>query len=409
MFWINIKLAWRNVFRNTRRSVIAGTAIGIGLASLIFVDAMIIGMKDNMIQSATASFLGEGQIHRKGFRQSMEADLTIRQADSIIAGLKKEKLVKYWAPRVLTYGMITSPSQANSIQLVGIQPSREKHISLIDEVLVKGSYFQSNNPRNIIIGKKLAEILEVEMGDRVVLTVSDAESGDLSQEMFRISGITHFNVREMDRGMAFIRLPRAQKMLGIGNGIHEIALKFGSARIGRKADHPFWDRYSRFGNKAVGWTVLLPQLKAALDLTDFSTFIIAIILFGVVALGIVNTLFMSLHERIFEFGVLRAVGTRPFQVGTLILYEAGSLAILSIGIGIIIGFTVTYILSRVGIDYTGIEFAGVTFRHLIYPVLTWDQFVQYPFWVFVFTVFTGIYPSLYAARLKPAKALRKSL
>ena len=153
----------------------------------------------------------------------------------------------------------------------------------------------------------------------------------------------------------------------------------------------------------------MPQLEAALKMTDFSTYLIAMILFGVVALGIVNTLFMSLHERMFEFGVLRAVGTRPFVTGQMILYEAASLAVLSIGLGALMGFVLTFIVSKTGIDYSGIEFAGVTFQELLFPVFSWQQYFRYPVWVFVFTIVTAVYPAVYAARLSPAKAMRRSL
>jgi len=141
---------------------------------------------------------------------------------------------------------------------------------------------------------------------------------------------------------------------------------------------------------------------------QLSTYITGAILFGVVAFGIINTLFMSLHERMFEFGVLRAVGTRPFRMALLILFEACFLAVLSIALGAILGFISTYITTKTGIDYRGIEMMGVTMRELLYPVLNLKQFIYYPFWVFVFTAFTGIYPAIHAARMLPAEAMRKS-
>jgi len=404
-----IKLAWRNLFRNKRRSLIAGIAIGLGLASLIFVDALIIGMKDNMVASATSSFLGEGQIHHKDFRKTQSVENTIHAQDWIVSSLKKEDIVEHFTLRVMNMGMINSAANMSSINLVGVDPETEKFLSQVDDAIIKGSFFAEKKKRDILIGSKLAEILEVELGDRVVVTVSQAETGDLSQEMFRISGIYHFNVQEMDRGMAFIQLKKAQEMFGIGDNVHEIAIRFTSTQYGRNEKLPFWDKYSQHGNEALGWTELMPQLKAALELSSFSTYLTGLILFGVVSLGIINTLFMSLYERMFEFGVLRAVGTRPFGIAQLILFEAGALAILSIVLGNIFGFVLTYIMSKVGIDYTGIEFAGVTFRELLYPVLEFQQFIYYPIWVFVLTVIVGIYPAVYAARLSPANAMRKVL
>ncbi len=413
---IYLKLAWRNLFRNKRRSFIAGTAIGIGLASLIFVDALMIGMEENMVKSATSSFLGEGQIHREGFRETGDVELTINHLNDIVSGLKQEPVVRYFTQRVMAFGMITSPANVSAISLVGINPATEQYLSQIDEAIIEGTYFTAGGERDIVIGSKLAETLEVGIGDRVVVTVAQVAdsargtaAGDLSQEMFRISGIYHFNIQEMDGAMAFIRLEKAQAMLALGSDVHEIAIKFVDTKYGRNENLPFWKKYSRDGNVAIGWTKILPQLEAAFELSQFSIFITGLILFGVVALGIINTLFMSLHERMFEFGVLRAVGTRPFGIARLIILEAGALAILSIALGNILGFAVTYLTTKTGIDYTGIEFAGVTFRELLYPVMKVQQFIFYPFWVFVFTSVVGIYPAVYAAKMSPAAAMRKSL
>ena len=324
MWWTFIKLAWKNIFRNKRRTIIAGTAIGIGLASLIFVDALWIGMEQNMIKTATASFLGDGQIHRKGFRDTQEVEMTINGLDGLVSNLEKEKIVEHFTLRTLAFGMITSPANVSAINLVGIHSPTEKYLSQIDEALIEGEYFEGDNERDILIGSKLAESLEVELGDRVVVTVAQTESGDLSQEMFRISGIYHFYDQEMNRGMAFVRLEKTQQMLAIGNGVHEIAIKFIDANYGQDKELYFWDEYSQGGNEAVSWTTILPQLEAIFNMSQFSKYIMGVILFGVVVFGIINTLFMSLYERMFEFGVLRAVGTRPSGMARLVLFEAGA-------------------------------------------------------------------------------------
>ena len=404
-----LKMAWRNLFRNKRRTFIAGTAIGIGLASLIFVDALIIGMKENMIDSATESFTGEAQIHRQDYQESRDVDMTLQNADSVMSALSRDPVVADFAPRTYAFAMITSPSNVNSVQLVGIDPDKEPALSLIDETMQKGEYLGEQGERQLIIGSELADILKLSLNDRAVMTVAQAFGGDMTQEMFRVTGIYHFNIPEMDKGMAFVPLNKAQEMLGLDHQIHEIAINFKNSKIAQQSRHPFWQRYDRMGNSASSWTELMPQLEAALSLTDFSTLIIAVILFGVVALGIINTLFMSIHERIFEFGVLRAVGTRPGSVGLLIFFEAGCLAFISILWGCLLGYVLTWIISQTGIDYTGIEFAGVTFRRLLYPVLQIHQFMTYPFWVFIFTLLIGLYPARYAAKMSPAEALQKTI
>ncbi len=402
-----VRLAWRNLFRNKRRTIIAGSAIGLGLAALILTDAIIAGMERNMVKAATSSFLGEGQIHRVGFRETRDVEKTVNDLDRVLAELEKEEIVHCASPRVMATGMLSSPANLGSVVMVGVDPSKEKMLSQIDDVMVKGDYFTGADERNIVMGEKLAEILEVDIGDRVVLTTS-AAGGDLSEELFRVSGIFNLGVKEVDNGIVLIRLPKAQAMLGI-DGVHEIAVKFDRPERGRDRSLPFWRKYSQGGNEALGWNDILPELEAAFELSDFSVFITGLILFGVVSLGIVNTLFMSLHERMFEFGVLRAVGTRPYRVAVLVVFEGASLALLSVALGMILGFVVSWIVSRTGIDYRGIELSGVTFTELLYPVLKVEQFVKYPIAVFLFTSLVALYPAWYAAKLIPADALRRSL
>lgn len=405
---ILVKLAWRNIFRNKRRTLIAATAIGIGLTALIFIDAFMIGMEETMIRTATASFLGDAQIHREGFRDEQEASMTIQALDEVTASLAEETIVQHFTQRVLVSGMITSPANVSAIHLVGVQPSTEKSLSLIDDAITKGAYFEGDNNRDVVIGAKLAEILETELGDRVVVTVAQAGTGELSQEMFRISGIYHFADEAMNSGMAFVRIQKAQEMLAIGNEVHEIAIKFTSIAYSQDTTLPFWDTYSQHGNEALSWTELMSQLSVVLEMTKYSKYIMGVILFGVVVFGIINTLFMSLYERMFEFGVLRAVGTRPFGMARVILFEAGALAIVSIGLGIILGFVLTAVLAHVGIDYTGIEMMGVTMQEFIYPVMEIQQFIIYPIVVFIFTIIAGLYPARYVAKMAPVDAMRRS-
>ena len=408
MWWILIKLAWRNIFRNKRRTLIAATAIGIGLAALIFVDALMIGMSENMVRTATGSFLGDAQMHREGFREAQEVSLTIQALNEVTENLAKETVVEHFTQRTLTSGMITSPANVSAILLVGVHPPTEKFLSQIDDAITEGVYFEGDNNRDIVIGAELAEILEIGLGDRVVMTVAQAESGDLSQEMFRISGIYNFAGQEMNSGMAFVRIEKAQEMLAIGREVHEIAIKFTAIAYAQDPTLPFWETYSQHGNEVLSWTELMSQLTVILEMTKYSKYIMGVILFFVVIFGIINTLFMSLYERMFEFGVLRAVGTRPFGMARVILFEAGALAVVSIGLGMVLGFLVTALLNYTGIDYTGIEMVGVTIQEFIYPIMTVEQFIIYPVWLFIFTIIAGIYPARYAAKMSPAAAMRRS-
>ena len=403
------RLAWRNIFRNKRRTYITGIAIAIGLAALIFLDAVYIGMANNMIASATASFTGEGQIHGRGFLLTQDANTTVADLEGVMAGLKAEPLIKAYTPRTLSQGMITSTTNVNPVLLVGIKPETERSLSQIDDVIAEGEYFSGDNLQDIVIGSKLAELLEVELGDRAVVTVSQVGSGELSQDLFRISGIYKFNIDDLDGGLAFVRIEKAQAMLALEGRVHELALSFVDPRVSEDESHPFWAKYSTEGNEAQGWPRLFPALKSVYEMTTMASLVLGFLLFAVVALGIVNTLFMSIYERMFEFGVLRAVGTRPGGIRKLVVLEAGSLALLSIALGVALAFVVTLTVSRTGLDYQGMEFAGVTIKELIYPVMHLKQYILYPAGVLLFTLLVGLYPAGYAARMSVTSAMKRTM
>ena len=146
--------------------------------------------------------------------------------------------------------------------------------------------------------------------------MAQAGSGDYFEDWFRISGIYYFADEGMNSGMAFVRLHKAQEMLALENNVHEIAIKFTSSTYGQNPDLAFWVTYSEYGNKVLSWTEILPELQAMFDMVEYSKYIIGALLFIVVVFGIINTLFMSLYERMFEFGVLRAVGHQTVWNGT---------------------------------------------------------------------------------------------
>ncbi len=403
------KLAWRNVLRNKRRTVLSGIAVGIGLASLMFVDGLYVGMLESMIRTATDTFLGQGQVHAQGFRDTLEVDKTINNSEAFMKSLETENLVSDFSPRTVSFGMLSSASGVNSVLLYGIEPDTERHISMIDEAVRQGNYLTPPGTGQILIGSKAAETLEVETGDRLVLTMAQAGTGELSQDMFRVTGIFHMGIREIDSDMAFINIKQAQELLALDRDVHEISLKFNDINDAGDRSLEFWEKYSEQDNEALGWKDLMPQLDSVIGMTDISNLIITSLVFAIVAVIIMNTLFMSLYERIFEFGVLRAVGTRPVNMALIIFFEATSLSLISIIIGLGIGYVFMYIFSVYGINYKGIEFAGVTITELIYPVVRPRQFTVFPVLIFIFSFIAAIYPAVFAAKLTPARAMQKSM
>ncbi len=401
------KLAWRNTFKNKKRTIIAGTAIGLGIAFMMFYDGMMEGMTDNMYSAATELFTGHAQIHNAKFRESYDAEYTVENYRDVVSRLESDPVVKDFTERTMTYGMITSSSNVNSVTVVGIVPETERNVSKIDDAITEGSFFEGKDKRPIVIGAKLAELLDVKLGDRIVVTCTDAHTGDLAQEMFRISGIYDIGDRTFNSMFAFIPIEKAQSMLGIGDNIHEIAIEFDNYSYALNDSIPFWNEFSQGQNKAISWTVIMSSLMSAMSMADLGLAVVGGILFVLIALLVWNTLFMSLYERIYEFGVLKALGTRPFNLAKLMMFEAISLGFVSMIIGIIIGILLFVLTNITGLNFGGTEFAGVTIREPVYPVMHLYQFIIYPLLVLLGTIIISIYPAVYTARLNASEALRR--
>lgn len=402
-----MKLAWRNIFRNRRRTFLTGLIIAIGLAMIMFTDGMVVGMKRNMVSSGTSSFLGDAQIHRKEFQESQDTELTINKVDTILKTLQDDPAVASFTTRVASFATVSSPADINSVLLYGIDPDREKPLSKMDDQLIKGSYIKQKG--EVMIGDELAERLDVGIGDRVVLTASEAATGALSQDMFEVGGIYRMHIDEMDSSMVFLPISSAQNLLGIAEGIHEIAIQFEEYTYATEHQREFSERYSVHGNIAETWPELVPQLKYIIDMADISIGLVIILVFAVIIFGIINTLFMALYERTFEFGVLRAVGTRPGMLVRIIVLEAGSLALFAVLMGIGLGTLVNLFGSLVGMDLTGVELAGTSFTSRIYTAFNLRQYTLHPAVIFGFTVLVSFYPAYHAAKMSITDALRKTM
>ena len=395
--------------RNKRRTLLSGLAMGLGLAALIFADAISVDMSGAMVRTATSTFMGEAQIHGSGFRDTFEMERVVKRGAEILRRLPADPDVAEFAPRTVAFAMINSAANSSSVLMYGVDPSAEMRISKLAPAVRDGGFLSPARPDDVLIGSKLAKTLQVDVGEHVVLTVAQYGTGQLEQARMRVGGIFRFNSRRMDADMIFLGIGRTQELLALGENIHEIAVKFREETYAESADTPFKDRYAFSDNEILGWPELMPELAAVEKMSAFGIFITGLILFGVVSLGILNTLFMSLYERMFEFGVLRAMGTRPVLMASMILCEAGVLSLISIVIGALIGAAAISIFAAHGIDYTGVDFAGITFMEPIVPAHRLFQYTVYPAALFVFTLCVGLYPAVYAARLSPSKAMRRSL
>ena len=403
-----IRMAWRNIFRNIRRTVLTCTLIASSLVVIILVDSLINSMSGLMVKGITETIEGEAQVYHSGFRDQYDPELYIKNPKSIISYLESDKEVKAFAPRIIVPAMIGSSYNSVGVMLYGIDAEKESNTSRLKSALIEGNYL-SGSDRELILGMVIAEKLEVTIGDRIVITSSEINTNQMVQELFRVSGIVRFGPKELDEGFAFINLSIAQQMFNIGEGIHQIAIRFNNPELANSPDLALYKTLPSDTLEAKGWLALQPGLGAILEMTGFSTLIMGAVLFILASLGVVNSIFMSIYERTYELAVSKAIGTRPSGIAILVLLEGLFLALLSCIFGIIITLILGNYLQDNGLPLGVMEFSGVAFPDSLPIKLTSYQLVNFPFYVVILTLVATIYPAIFAARIVPAQAVQKAL
>ena len=379
------------------------------MAVLVFADGAIRGMEKLMIGSLTKTLQGEGHINLKGFRKNFDVDLYLKNPRTVTDTLNNDERVAAFSIRVLSGGMMRSPYNSVGGIVYGVDAELEKKVSKIEEAIVAGDYL-TGEKGELLIGNKMADLLEVKTGDRIVLTAADAKSNELTQDLFRVSGIFKFGNREIDEGIAFINLADGQALLGIKEGVHQIVLQFKNEATSRDNDFVLPENNTTQDIEWTGWLKLNPSISAMLDYTNAGTSMIGFILFILISLGVINSLFMSIYERIYEFGVLSAIGTSRREVISLVLLEALFLGIISSLIGLVVGSVANYYFSLNGLPLGEMEFSGVMFGNgNLYTELASDQLIFLPLYVILLTLIVSIYPALFASRIIPTEALQRAL
>lgn len=404
------KLALRNIMRNKRRTALTVLLISTTLAILIFTDGYMKAMTDVMIRSATRLYPGDAQMHQVNYLPERNGENVITDVAAQLDRLNRNPEVESYSPRAFDFGMVSSTANNLPVQVVGVDANLEAQVSKLALSVVHGQYLTNEgDSQQILIGKKLAELLEVELGDRLVVSVNNYQLDDIDQRLFRVSGIFTMNSRIFDENLLFIQLPMAQEMLGVGDGVHEVAFNLVDEASSANEDLPLWAQLTTNSVNAQGWTTLLPDLAGMIALFDYSMLIVFVILFSVAVLGVVNAMFMSIFERTYEFGVLLAIGTQRRTLFSLILAEGFLLALVALVVGSILGAIATLWVGQVGIDYGNMDISGVALAEVLRPYLVFTQFIEYPLAVMTMTLVACLYPALFAARILPATALHKSL
>ncbi len=399
------KIAWRNLWRNRRRSLIVLTSIIVGIAALLLNDALGVGMMDQMLNNQINSYVSHIQIHKKGFNDNKVVRNYMAETGSIEKVLKSSKFVKNYSKRVITFGLLSSPDGSSGVSIVGVEPEKEAKITTIKKHIIKGKYL-TGAKSEVVIGKKMAEKLGVELGDKVV-AIAAALDGSVSSALFRVSGIYQSFSSDFDKTHIFISLKNAQKMLGLGNKVDEIIMLTDNPEktldYKKELETKIDGKY-----EILAYQDLLPIMMKYIDIYKAWIIVFYVIISIAVIFGIINTMLMSVLERINEIGVLMSIGMKNFKIFIMVLEEALLLGVFGTVIGVIVGLLIYWPFSEIGLNLAmfseGLDSFGL--GSIIYPRLNANVIINSLIIMPFATVLGAVYPAIKAIKLQPTDAMR---
>ncbi len=398
-------LAWRNIWRNKKRSAIIIAAITAGLSCGLFASAVMYGMYESLINSTIDRELGHIQIHSQKFEEEKILTDTIPEFKSVINEIKKLPDLEGLSTRVIIEGMCSSPTSSGGVRITGIIPEEERNVTTIENKIVEGNYLNSDGVSEAVVGKKLAEKLNVKLKSKIVLSFQDFD-GNIIYGAFRVAGIYKTESSVFDQSVIFINQNELFNLLNSREFSHEIALRLKSFQ---QIDSVFIKLSQSLPQLSVkDWKLLAPEIKIYYDILDIQLyFFMGIILFALL-FGITNTMLMSVIERIREIGILIALGMKRSKIFTMIIIETIALSFVGGFAGLIFGVFVIEIFSSTGINLSAFTegLSQFSISAMLYPALPWSFYPVITLMILFSAIIAAIYPALKAIRLKPAKAIR---
>jgi ABC-type lipoprotein release transport system permease subunit len=403
-------LAWKNLWRNRRRTLITLAAMAFSVMLVQAFHNLSFGVYARMIDSGVRAGSGHIAVYRGDYAASRDEKLSFAPAD-LPGEISRLHGVAAVLPRVYLPGLAQSSRESRGILLTGIDPATELAVNPFLKNLPRGDIVRPEHPEDAVIGSRLVQELKIEKGGKFVVTVQ-SRSGELVSELFRVRAVVRTGIREVDGSLIMVGRERAAAMGGIPGEVHELAVVLrrpGDDRTVFPAIAGLLVNHA--GLQAVPWEKAMPNLANAIRLDYSSQKFIFVIILLIVTIGVVNTLLMAVMERIREFGVVLALGATPGRLRLMVLAEAATLGLAALALGTLLGSLATWYLVAHGIDLRaflpeGIEFGGVVFD----PVLraTWDiaWMAKIALYVVCLSLLASLYPAIKAGRIQPAEAMR---
>jgi ABC-type lipoprotein release transport system permease subunit len=406
-------MAWRNVWRNWRRTVIAGVAIALGLTLILMFDGMLGGMNEALYGNTVKLQGGHVQVHAPGFREKADRLPLLPLADAgaaVEAALAQPEVIAV-SQRIKTGGMVSSREATMPVAITGIEPEQEAPVSLVAENVVQGRWLEADDEDVILIGQALAERLEVTIDDRITL-VGRATHQQMRSRTMTIVGIYDLGIAEVEKGLVYVSLLEAQTLFDLRDQATEVAIYL--EQVGQEP--PVVERLQAAlsGYEVDAWDTLDPTTKRMMEWEAQAMGMFGLVILLIAGVGILNLMLMAVFERTREIGLLAAMGLKRRETVVLFLLEGVLIGLLGALAGSVLGGAIGAYYGRVGIDwmalYGGIdvgeysELIGLMGDRL-YLRIGIGVLVERALTVGIIAALASLYPAWQASRREPAEAL----
>ena len=402
-----LSISWRNIWRHPARSGVLMMAIIAGLWAGILVTALTNGWIHQRFVNLIQEEITHVQIHHPEFLTEREPWMYIESSDEIFSTLSRDQRVLSWSARTLSEAMIQSPLTSSGVQVRGVQTDKERATTTFHENLTGGDYLDIDLRNPVLLGERLAEKLNVEIGNRIVLTFQDLNN-EITSGSFTISGLFRTASNPYDERNVFVRTEDLQALLGGGEVYHEIAMMLQDEELSNAVA---MDLNSEFEHIAAEtWYELSPELRYITDAGgSLIVYIMAVILLAL-AFGILNTMLMAIFERMRELGMLLAIGMSKLRVFVMIMLESVILTFTGAAGGLLLAWLTLGYLGEKGIDMTamgGDSMAEFGYDAVVYPIAYTNDYIMTIILVVITALLAAIYPAIKALRLNPGEVVRE--
>jgi ABC-type lipoprotein release transport system permease subunit len=403
-----IKLAWRNIWRNKRRSFLTFAAIVFAALSAIAMRGIQNGTFALNIKNAVELFSGYIQIQKKGYLDNPTLNSSFDINKDIVYALKNTDGVINYSPRIYSDGLICFKNNSSGVSIMGIEPEAEKKVTTFLENIDSGRFFDSDSSNEIVLGSKLMKNLDAKIGDEVIL-LSQGYEGTLGNQKFIISGTVRLGAQEMESAVAFMGIKSAQTLLGMGNRVSVIAIKAADIEHLQQVKYSLTQKVNNPELSVLLWNEVNPEMQQQINLSDVRGILFSGILIVIVAFGILNTVLMSVTERFREFGVILSIGMPQVKLTYLIYIETIFITLLGLLAGNLLGYAVNYYYVIHPIVFGG-ELKKLYEMYHYLPLaqssVQFSIFLNVSLSIIIISLLACIYPAYRVYKLEPLKGIR---